>query len=165
MARGDFKRATRQETSPLAFPVRRETDGVRYGPGDSCAIGHVQALSAPLGCLDLRAQQPRVAMCAASPDSSLPRDRQPAPLALKLLNATAPEAESSFDEAKAVNSEEAEKATEFRWAYSFNPALRGLRLFLALSAGSRSITSIRASDSSTQFTSSNASRAISLARG
>ncbi len=44
--------------------------------------------------------------------SSLTGDRQPASLALNLLNAAASKAGSSLDEAEAVNSQEAEKPTE-----------------------------------------------------
>jgi hypothetical protein len=54
-----------------------------------------------------------------------------APLALDLLNATAAEARSLLDDAKAMKSKETENATELRWVYSFSPALRrwsGLRL-------------------------------------
>ena len=59
-----------------------------------------------------------------SRQSRLTNDREPAPLAAELLDATAAEAGSSLDEAKAVNSKETEKATELRWTYSSSPAMR-----------------------------------------
>ena len=48
--------------------------------------------------------------------SSRTRDGKPAPLALDFLNATASEAGSLLDDAKAVNSNKTEQATELHWA-------------------------------------------------
>ncbi len=50
--------------------------------------------------------------------SSLTCDRQPAPLATELLNATAPEAEGFFYEAEAVKSNETENPIELRGWHS-----------------------------------------------
>ncbi len=47
--------------------------------------------------------------------SSLTREGKPAPLALEFLNATASEAGSLLDDAKAVNSKKTEQATELHW--------------------------------------------------
>ncbi len=64
-----------------------------------------------------------------SGQSSLTSEGKPAPLALDFLNASASEADSLLDDAKAVNSNKTEQATELHWAMSralLN--LRGRRL-------------------------------------